>query len=258
MNSIYQTSSIRIRLSLVISLFVLISVGMLGRSTYLQIWGDPKLENLARKQFQSRVMMNPRRGLIVDRTGEPLAINIETSSLAGSPAKILKSHSTLHLLARTLNVAPQALRKRLDPKKSFAWFERHVSEERMDRFKKSGIVLPTGEMPEGLWLVKEMKRVYPHGELASSLIGGVNIDTEGLEGVELWKNTILRGKSASYNAYKDALGRPALIQASEQNKIKDGENIELSIDASLQFSAEEALQLSMVKIRLNHLIFKCL
>lgn len=248
-NSFYQTPSIRIRLSLVIGVFGLISVGMLGRSTYLQIWGDPKLENLARKQFQSRVMMNPRRGLIMDRTGEPLAINLETSSLAGSPAKILKSSSTLHLLARTLGVTSQALRKSLNPKKSFAWFERHVSEERMARFKKTGIVLATGEMPEGLWLVKEMKRVYPHGDLASSLLGGVNIDTAGIEGVELWKNSILRGNSATFSAYKDALGRPALIQASEQNKIKDGENIELSIDASLQFSVEEALLGAMDKTR---------
>lgn len=248
-SSFYQTPSIRIRLSLVIGLFGLISVGMLGRSTYIQIWGDPKLENLARKQFQSRVMMNPRRGLIMDRTGEPLAINLETSSLAGSPAKILKSSSTLHLLARTLGVSPQALKKSLNPKKSFAWFERHASEERMDRFKKNGIITPAGEMPEGLWLVKEMKRVYPHGDLASSLLGGVNIDTAGIEGVELWKNSILRGKSASFDAYKDALGRPALIQASEQNKIKDGENVELSIDASLQFSVEEALLGAMEKTR---------
>jgi cell division protein FtsI (penicillin-binding protein 3) len=248
--SFYQIQSIRIRLSMVIGLFGVISMGMLGRSTYLQIWGDPKLENLARKQFQSRVMMNPRRGLILDRTGEPLAINLETSSLAGSPAKILKSNSTLHLLARTLGVSSQSLRKKLDPKKSFYWFERHVSEERMARFKKMGIVLPTGEMPEGLWLVKEMKRVYPHGELASSLLGTVNIDTRGIEGIELWQNTKLRGKSATIDAYKDALGRPALIQqASDQNKIKDGENVELSIDASLQFSVEDALQASMEKTR---------
>lgn len=249
MTSFYQIQSIRIRLSMVIGLFGMISVGMLGRSTYIQIWGDPKLENLARKQFQSRVMLNPRRGLILDRTGEPLAINLETSSLAGSPAKILKSSSTLHLLARTLGIAPHILKKKLDPKKSFYWFERHVSEDRMARFKKMGIILPTGEMPEGLWLVKEMKRVYPHGDLANSLLGTVNIDTAGIEGIELWKNTILRGKSASFDAYKDALGRPALIQAADHNKIKDGENIELSIDASLQFSVEDALLASMEKTR---------
>ena len=249
MTTYYQTPAIRLRLSIVITVFGAISVGMLGRSTYLQIWGDPKLENLARRQFQSHVMMNPRRGLITDRTGEPLAINLETSSLAGSPAKILKSGSTLHLLARALGVPASTLRKRLDPKKSFAWFERRVSEDRIEHFKKARIILPTGEMPEGLWLVKEMKRVYPHGNLASSILGTVNIDQNGIEGVELWKNSTLRGQSASFDAYRDALGRPALIQASEQNKIKDGDNVELSIDSSLQFSVEEALQTSMDKTR---------
>ena len=240
--SFYQTPAMRIRLSLVIGVFALLSVGMLVRSTYLQIWGDSKLENLARRQFQSKILMKPRRGLIMDRTGEPLAINLETSSLAGSPSKILKSRSTLTLLARALQTTPAALKKRLDSKKSFSWFERHVSDERIDRFRKVGILQPNGDMPEGLWIVKEMKRVYPHGELATSLIGSVNVDTEGLEGVELWKNQNLRGKSASFDAFKDALGRPALYNSNAQSKMQDGDSVELSIDASLQYSIEESLQ----------------
>lgn len=245
----YQTSSIRIRLSLVIGVFALISVGMISRSTYLQVWGDEKLENLANRQFQSKILMKPRRGLITDRTNEPLAINLETSSLAGNPSKILKSHSTLHLLAKAMNTTPQALKKRLDSKKAFAWFERHVSDDRMDRFRKIGVIQPNGDMPEGLWVVKEMKRVYPHGDLASSLLGGVNIDAEGIEGVELWKNTSLRGTSATFKAYKDAMGRPAQYNSNAQAQMRDGENIELSIDASLQYSVEESLQESMATTR---------
>jgi cell division protein FtsI (penicillin-binding protein 3) len=245
----YQTPAIRIRLSLVIGVFGLISAGMLVRSTWLQILHDPKLAQLARRQFESKILMKPRRGLILDRTGEPLAINLETSSLAGSPAKILKSRTTLHLLAHALGTTPQALKKRLDPKKSFAWFERHVRDERMDQFRKLGIIRPSGEMPEGIWIVKEMKRVYPHGEIATSLIGSVNIDTEGLEGVELWKNSQLRGKSASVEAFKDALGRPTLIDSNPQTKMADGENIQLSIDSSLQYSVEEALNGALEKTR---------
>jgi len=245
----YHPSSIRIRLSLVIGVFALVSVGMLARSTYLQIWRGGKLENLAQRQFQSKVLMKPRRGLIVDRTNEPLAINLETSSLAGNPSKILKSRSTLQLLARALNVSPRTLKKRLDSKKAFTWFERHVSDERMARFRKAGIVQPNGDMPEGLWIVKEMKRVYPHGELARPIIGSVNIDTNGLEGVELWKDSILRGKTASFKAYKDALGRPALYNSNAQTQMQDGRDVTLSIDASLQYSVEESLQESMAKTR---------
>ena len=241
----HKTASIRIRLSIVITAFALLSLGMLVRSTWIQIIHDPKLESLAQKQFQSKILMKPRRGLILDRTGEPLAINLESSSLAGSPAKILKSPATLHLLAHALGVQQNILKKHLDPKKSFYWFERRLSDQRMEHFRKIGILQPNGDMPDGLWIVKEMKRVYPHGELGLSLIGSVNVDTEGLEGVELWKNSSLRGKSATFQAYKDALGRPALLNNDAQTKTTDGENIELSIDSSLQYSIEESLQASM-------------
>jgi cell division protein FtsI (penicillin-binding protein 3) len=248
-SAFYQTPAVRVRLSCVIGVFALISIGMLGRSTYLQIIGDPKLEHLAKRQFESKILMKPRRGLIVDRTSEPLAINLETSSLAGSPAKILKSPSTLHLLSRALNVKPVDLKKRLSPKKAFTWFERHLTDERIEKFRKAGIIFGTGDMPEGLWIVKEMKRVYPHGDLAHSLLGTVNVDAEGLEGVELWKNTILRGKSAQVSAIKDALGRPALMNTTNNASIttRDGETVELSIDASLQYAAEESLTNAVMK-----------
>ncbi|MBS1959740.1 MAG: hypothetical protein JST80_09735 [Bdellovibrionales bacterium] len=249
----YQTPSIRIRLSLVIGVFAVIALGMLGRSTWIQIIGDPKLENLAKKQFESKMVMKPRRGLIVDRTGEPLAINLETSSLAGSPVKVLKSKTTLHLLARALGVTPKDLKKRLEGKKSFIWLERHLTDERMEKLKKNGIILPTGDMAEGLWIVKEMKRVYPHGDLAHSLLGTVNIDAEGLEGVELWKNNVLRGKSAQINVTKDALGRPALMSAGSNGNgsitTRDGDAVELSIDASLQYAIEESLNNSIMRTR---------
>ncbi len=243
----YQTPAMRIRLSLVIAVFALISIGMLVRSTWLQIIHDPKLETLARRQFQSKILMKPRRGLILDRTGEPLAINLETSSLAGNPQKILKLRATEHLLAHALGISPASLKKRLDPKKAFIWFERHVSDERLEHFRKAGIIQPSGDMPDGLWIVKEMKRVYPHNDLATSLIGTVNVDTDGIEGVELWKNTDLRGKSASIDAFKDALGRPTQMTSSKDAKMQDGEEVTLSIDSSLQYSVEEALNESLEK-----------
>lgn len=243
----YQTPSIKIRLSLVIAAFGFLSVGMLVRSTWLQIIHDPKLEALAQKQFQSKILMQPRRGLITDRTGEPLAINLETSSLAANPSKILKSPATLRQVAHAMGTTASALKKRLDPKRSFFWVERHLTDERMKRLKKIGVLQGNGDLPEGLWIIKEMKRVYPHGELGASLLGSVNIDTEGLEGVELWKNLLLHGKNASFDAFKDALGRPAILSNDAQTKTVDGQNVELSIDASLQYSVEQSLHEAMEK-----------
>jgi cell division protein FtsI (penicillin-binding protein 3) len=245
----YQTPAIRIRLTVVILAFAVLAVGMLARSTWIQLIGDPKLEVLAKKQFQSKLVLKPRRGLILDTNGEPLAINLETSSLAGNPSKIIKDKPTLLLLSRAMGVTVGDLKKRLNSKKSFMWLERHITDDRLERFKKTGIIQITGEMPEGLWIIKEMKRIYPHGSLAGSMLGTVNIDTEGLEGVELWKESELKGTAASLDAIKDALGRPAFLNNNNFAKIQDGSDVALSIDTSLQYSVEQALEDSVFKTK---------
>jgi cell division protein FtsI (penicillin-binding protein 3) len=90
-------------------------------------------------------------------------------------------------------------------------------------------------------MVRESQRVYPHGELAAHVLGDVNLDSEGLEGVELWANERLRGKVVPVAGIKDALGRPAFIDAVAAEHVKDGEAVGLTIDSSLQFSVEQEL-----------------
>ncbi len=231
--------------------FVMIAFGMLallwaGRATYLQIIGDARLDRLARRQFNGKVLVQPRRGLIIDRNGEPLAINIEVSSLAASPKTLLKNPMSLRLLARGLGVPEGVMRRRLNKQKSFQWIERQIPEERLQQFETNGMLRSDGSLPQGLWLVKEMRRAYPHGDLARSLIGTTNLDAAGTEGVEYWQNERLRGKGVFLDAVKDALGRPAIIANDDRSQLKDGQQFQLSIDASLQFSVEEHLKESMI------------
>src|SRR6185437_5601443 len=87
----------------------------------------------------------------------------------------------------------------------------------------------------------------PHGELAAHVLGDVNIDSEGVEGGELWMNDRMRGKVVSVSAIKDALGRPSFIDAVAARKVEEGETIQLTIDASLQFAVEELLRASVAK-----------
>ncbi|MGZ3708868.1 MAG: penicillin-binding transpeptidase domain-containing protein, partial [Bdellovibrionota bacterium] len=98
------------------------------------------------------------------------------------------------------------------------------------------------DLVDGLWLVRESQRVYPHGSLAAHLIGDVNVDSEGLEGSELWFNDRLKGKLVSVAAIKDALGRPTFIDAAAATQVQDGEPVTLTIDNSLQYSVEEQLR----------------
>lgn len=231
-----------------------------GRAAYLQVGPHPRLEAMAKRQFQAKVLVRPRRGAVVDRNGEPLAVNIESNSLAANPSKIKNKRSMAWLLSKVTQIPYAKMLAKLGgdrpakardgaviKEKEFVWIKRHLPESEMAHLKRWRLMDAEGDLVGGLWLVKESKRVYPHGELAAHLLGDVNIDSEGLEGVEMWQNEHLRGKVVSMNAIRDALGRPTFIDAVAARHVKDGEPVQLTIDASLQYAVEQELKAAVHK-----------
>lgn len=241
---------LKIRMTLLMLFCFGLGAILLSRAAFIQIFPNVRLEQMAKRQFQSKVLIKPRRGTILDRNGEPLAINLEAKSLAVNPQKIENKRTISRLLSKALDIPSSKIYQKLHEKKEFIWIKRHLSENEMIRLKRWHIIDEDEDLPTGMWLVKESKRVYPHNELASHVLGDVNIDTEGTEGVELWMNEKMRGKVISVAAIKDALGRPAFIDASaakDAQEGKDGEPVTLTLDASLQFSVEEELRNSIRK-----------
>ncbi|MEN9722550.1 MAG: hypothetical protein RJB38_536 [Pseudomonadota bacterium] len=220
---------------------------VLARAFSIQVVTDPRLERLAKRQFQSKVLLSPRRGSIIDRNGEALAVNIETSSLAANPKKIRGKSNVIRLLARALDLPVERLQQRLKEKREFIWLRRHLKETEINLLKKSQIIAADGDLVEGLWLVRESKRVYPHHELAAHILGDTNVDNNGMEGVELWFNSILKGKVVSVDTTKDALGRPTFLDASVAGSVKDGETVQLTLDASLQYSVQQELKSAVAR-----------
>jgi len=239
-----DTSAKKRLIALMLFCFVLAGA-VLVRATYIQLIDNPRLEAMARRQFQAKMLVRPRRGPILDRTGQPLAVNKETHSLAANPAKIKNRRTLARLLARATDVPGAKLLQRLDGKREFVWIKRHLSTNEIARLKKLRLMDSEGDLVEGLWLVKESERAYPHNELAAHVLGDVNVDADGLEGVELWMNDKLRGKVVSVSAVKDALGRPTFIDADAAKHVQDGEPVSLTIDSSLQFAVEQELKGSL-------------
>jgi cell division protein FtsI (penicillin-binding protein 3) len=225
-----------------------LALALLGRAAWVQLLANPRLEQMSRHQFQSKVLVQPRRGAILDRNGEPLAVNLETSSLAANPLKIQNNRRVLaRLLAKATDIPYAKLYQRLGEQKEFVWIKRHLSDAELGKLKNFHLIDGDGDLTNGLWMVKESKRMYPHGELASHVLGDVNIDSDGVEGEELYMNDRLRGKVAAVAAIKDALGRPSFIDAVAARRMKEGEPVTLTLDASLQFSVEEDLKNAIQK-----------
>jgi cell division protein FtsI (penicillin-binding protein 3) len=248
-NNNVSKNSDRTRLIAVMMGCVVVASGVIARAAYLQLIGDSRLEQLAKRQYTSKFLIRPRRGPIVDRNGEPLAISVETRSLAANPTKIKNRRILSGLISKATGLPQQAIFKKLGEKREFVWIKRHIPEQELNEFKKWQLIDGRGELVDGLWLVKESKRVFPHNELAAHILGDVNVDSEGLEGVELWQNERLRGKVVSVSAVKDAMGRPAFLDAVAAKGVQDGDPVTLTLDASLQFEVERELKDAVERTR---------
>lgn len=116
---------------------------------------------------------------ILDRNGQILATDVKAPSLYAEPRRIIDQDEAVEMLTATLpDLDTPEVRERLASKKGFVWLKREISARQQADIKKLGI--------PGIGFFRENKRVYPNGPEVSHLIGLVNIDNQGIAGIEKW------------------------------------------------------------------------
>ncbi|WP_316198497.1 penicillin-binding protein 2 [Bradyrhizobium sp. SZCCHNS2002] len=116
---------------------------------------------------------------IVDRNGEVLATDVKTPSLFGEPRRLIDKDEAIELLTATLpDLDTAEVRDRLSSKKGFVWLKREITPQQQFEIHKLGI--------PGIGFLRENKRVYPTGNEVAHVIGLVNIDNQGIAGMEKW------------------------------------------------------------------------
>ncbi|UTD30115.1 penicillin-binding protein 2 [Bradyrhizobium sp. WD16] len=116
---------------------------------------------------------------IIDRNGEILATDVKAPSLYGEPRRIIDSDEAIELLTATLpDLETAEVRQRLSSRKGFVWLKREISPKQQQEIHRLGI--------PGIGFLRENKRVYPSGSEVAHLIGLVNIDNQGIAGIEKW------------------------------------------------------------------------
>jgi cell division protein FtsI (penicillin-binding protein 3) len=215
-----------------------------ARLVYLQFSQYESLANRARQQQQNSIETSPQRGELLDRQERQLARSVQTVSLFLDPdgldANTLDSNA--QQLAKALNLKQADLAKEFrdaqTAKKRFIWIAR-----RLDADVASKIVelnLP------GLQTQLEPKRYYPNGSLAAHVLGYVGLDGKGLGGVEQFYNAKISGEAGKLFVEKDASGKP---YESFEIASKPGQTVVLTIDQSIQYQAEQALQAAVQRSR---------
>lgn len=224
---------IRFRISTILIFFCLLASFVAGRAFQLQVLKREQLGRLAEIQYKNKIPLVPKRGTIYSRGYEELAVTVEADSVYAEPGRIENPKLSARKLAPVLSTAQKELEKHLSATKSFVWLARKVPPSVVERVKSLGL--------PGVGFVKENKRFYPNSELASHVVGFSGVDGSGLSGIELTHDGEIRGKTEFIRAERDALGKRTLPKDFGFEDSLAGSSIVLTIDKTIQYSAEKEL-----------------
>jgi cell division protein FtsI (penicillin-binding protein 3) len=155
---------------------------------------------------------------ILDRNGQILATDVKTPSLFAEPRKLIDVDEAEELLTAVMpDLDSKETRERLASKKGFVWLKREITPKQQQEIHRLGI--------PGVGFLTENKRVYPNGPVVSHEIGHVNIDNQGIAGIEKWLDG--QGLAALHMAglATDRLQRP----------------VQLALDLRVQFALRDEL-----------------
>ncbi len=205
---------------------------------------NEKLRSQASRQFESEVKLLPPRAKIVDRSGRTLAVSVLHPSIFAIPKRLPNDQATLERIAKTIKIPKQVLLDLRKTKKGFAWLRRHIPPS---EFSHMGDLQ---QWREFIGVAEEPKRIYPEKEAAAHLIGFVGRDNIGLEGVESIFNSVLNGTPQVAKVTRDARGHITLITPNGAVQPEhESAPLQLSIDLSIQSTAESALKEGVLKAK---------
>lgn len=226
------------RIIIIFFTFIILWVFLLVRGFYIQLVPNNKLTNLQNRQFETSMTLQSRRGNIVDKNLKEIALSNQAYSLYADPKNVELPKKYAKILAKKLNINYENLYSKLkDKKKRFVWVQRFLDKNQYEAIKELEL--------KGLAFVEEWKRFYPNEGLLSQTLGSVGQDGNGLEGLELKYEDLLKGDLTKKKVRRDARGRPLNIDGMIVTENQDGNDIQLTIDTDLQFYMQNELQYSL-------------
>lgn len=230
----------RTRLSIIRFIFIISIFIIILRLLQIQVFEHTKLSDIRKQQLETTIKVDPPRGRILDTNGKVLAENLFLYSIYAKPSKISDKNKVASKLSAILGISKGFILKRISNNRRFVWIKRKVTLEKAMKISREKI--------KYVGFVHENKRFYPYGRLASHVLGIVDIDNQGLSGIELEYNKYLRGQPGWFITDQDAFGRSLLNRIKMQKEPKMGYDIHLTIDMNIQRIVEGALKFGVKSV----------
>ncbi len=239
--SLRHANPIQKRLAVLEAIVLFACVCVEGRLVYLQVIKHSEFHQMAYRQQYTPKQTDASRGMIEDRGGALLAMNIGLFNVSAHPDQIAdKAHAAV-LLSRALGMSYGAVVSKLMENKQFVWLAREVPYKYSEAVEALKI--------QGVDAVREQHRFYPDHEMASQALGFTGIDNQGLGGLERYYNGFLTGKNGLVLAERDARGRLVLADNKSVKSSEDGLSVRTTIDETIQHIAQVELEKAYTHFR---------
>ncbi|MBU1260140.1 MAG: penicillin-binding protein 2 [Planctomycetes bacterium] len=216
----------------------LIGIGFIGiavRCFYLQYYRNDYYQQISLKAQRSNFTQQPQRGAILDCRGRTLAASYVSDTVFAEPRAIADIKKTAEDLAGIINITPIEISKTVLTARN-AGYAPIVSDIRLTDAQRKQV-----SSLQGIGIESKWKRYYPLGAAAAHSVGFIGTDGQGLAGLELQYDKILRGAFGISTFFSDAARRPVGLK-SFGAFAQDGSDIVLTLDSVIQEFAYSALK----------------
>lgn len=221
--------------TLVVFLCALVLIlGLIGRLIYLMVFDAEYYQKKAEDLHERERDIKAARGEIVDRNGEVLATNKTVCTISVIHNQVKDKEAVISMLVKELGLSEAEVRKRVEKVSSMERIKTNVAKEVGDRIREYEF--------DGVKVDEDFKRYYPYEELASKVLGFTGGDNQGIIGLEVKYEDILKGENGMILTTTDARGVELDGIAEDRVEPVAGDTLQLSIDYNLQAYAQQAAE----------------
>ena len=211
---------------------ILLMTGLIGRMVYLMCFRSDYYYEKAKDLHERERDIKAARGQILDAKGKILASNRTVCTISVIYSQIKEPEKVIRLLTEKLGMDEAAVRKRVEKVSSIERVKTNVDKSIGDAIREYDLA--------GVKVDEDYKRYYPYGSLASKVIGFTGGDNQGIIGLEVKYENILKGEPGKILTTTDARGVEIDELGETREDPKEGKSLMLSLDVNIQEFAQQA------------------
>lgn len=203
-----------------------------GRLVFIELFRAEEWQELAYEQQTRDRLITPKRGSILDRNREGIALTETVNAVSVIPVQIKEKEKTAQFLAETLDLEYEDVLEKIKQKVALVRIKTKVDTETAAAIRQANY--------PGVEVDEDVQRVYPYSELAAQVVGFVGKDNQGIIGLEAKYDELLEGEKGKILTLTDSRGNEV---DSEQERIPpvDGKNLVTTMDVVMQQYAEQTI-----------------